>query len=85
MQQLPGAFARAQITTRKAKIGINDPHQSKARKVKSFRDHLRSDQQIDLASFHPTDQVGRRRWPCDQVACDHGDARLWEQGNGFFH
>jgi len=48
-EQLEGPFARAKIRLMQREIGVNNAHERDIRKMQPFRDHLRADEDIDLA------------------------------------
>jgi len=48
-EQLKRAFAGAEVGKMEGKIGIDDPDQSHVREMKTFGDHLRTNQDVDLA------------------------------------
>ena len=48
-EQLKGPFARAEIRHVQREIGVDDSDQRHVRKMQTFRDHLRADQDVDLA------------------------------------
>src|SRR5204862_4085930 len=48
-QKLERAFARAEIGQMQCKIGVNNPDQRHIWKMQTFGDHLRADEDVDLA------------------------------------
>ena len=48
-EKLKGAFACAEIWQMQREIGINDSDQRYVRKMQPFGDHLRADEDVDLA------------------------------------
>ena len=56
-EKLEGPFARAEIGQVQREIGVDDPDKSDVRKVQTFRDHLRADEDVDLARAESVERV----------------------------
>ena len=48
-QKLEGSLTRPKIRQMQSEIGVNDSDERHIREVQAFRDHLRADQDVDLA------------------------------------
>ena len=48
-EQLESALSRAEIGQMQGEIGVDDSDQRHVRKMETFRDHLRADENVDLA------------------------------------
>src|SRR5262245_42420409 len=48
-QQLKRSFSRPEVRLMQCEVGVNDSDQSHVWKVQAFGDHLRADQDVDLA------------------------------------
>src|SRR6266404_9160181 len=48
-EQLKCSLARTEVRQVQREIGVDDPNQSDIREMQAFRNHLRPDQDVDLA------------------------------------
>src|ERR1700756_4919186 len=59
-------------------IGIDDPDQSHVRKMQTFRDHLRADQDVDLAGTKISQRFAISFLPCHRVRVHPPNDGLWK-------
>ena len=75
-EQLEGPFAGAEVRHPEADIGRDDADERDPREVVSLGDHLRADEDVELAGGEPREQRRDRAAPADRVAVDPRDPRL---------
>ena len=78
-QQLERPLGRAEVGQAEPDVGRDHADQRHAREVVPLGDHLRADQDVDLAGGEPRQQRGDRAAPPDRVAIDARDARVGKQ------
>ncbi len=74
-QQLERSLPCPEIRQAEADVGRDHADERHARKVMALGDHLRADEDVELASGEPRQQRGDRAAPADRVAVDARDAR----------
>ena len=74
-EQLERPLGGAEVGQAEADVGRHDADQRHARKVVALGDHLRADEDVDLAVAEPREQRGERALAPDGVAIEPRDAR----------
>src|SRR5687768_1620011 len=74
-QQLKAALRRPEIRKVDPDIGVYHPNERDIRKVEAFRDHLRSEQNVDLAAGDAIENPGVRPFPARGVEVHSRDSR----------
>jgi len=77
-EQLKGAFARAKIRLVQRGVRVNDADERDVRKMQSLRDHLRADEDVNLARAEITENVAVVILAFHGVGIHALDARLGE-------
>ena len=78
-EQLERAFAGAEIGQVQREIGVDDSDERHIRKMQTFRDHLRADEDVDLAGAESRAEFRDRRLCASSNRHPSGARRLWEK------
>ena len=78
-EQLKGALARAEIGQVQAEVGIHDADERDVRKVQALRDHLRADEDVDLAGPKRSERFAIRIATLHHVGIHPLHDGLWER------
>src|SRR4051812_3810677 len=78
-QQLKGALAGAEIGNVQTQVRINDPDKGHVGKVQSFCNHLRPDQNVDLAGAKISQDSSIILFALERVGIHSADASPWKQ------
>ena len=74
-----GSFGGTEVRQAEAKVGRDDPDQRDAGKIVALGDHLRADEQVQLAPAEPPQHVLHRPAALNRVAVDAPGANRREQ------
>ncbi len=78
-QQLKRPLTRAKVRQVQCHVRVNDPHQRHVREVQPFGDHLRADQDINLAHAERAEHFPVQRFLCHHVRVHPMHSTLWKR------
>ena len=78
-EQLEGAFAGAEVRDDAGQVGVDDPDQRDVRKMQALGDHLRADEDVDLAGAEVAQDAAIILLPLQRVGVHARDARVREE------